>query len=348
MKNRISINDAGQYEILSKSKSTSDDYSKLLVIYLNRIKPLFDLAKGSNEFEYACTLIAYKSLQEPGWEPFDNTIEIFDSMNKLKDRTKDEFTKLNLIFWVYGHIVEASQPYELFANFFRIIDGEAYSINNFPDKQKGKYLVPQFPAEKIEKLVELSRKVNLETSLIPLNEVFDRELRNSIFHSNYTIYGGEIRAYRQFTRDETYLILNKVLAYFESLKILYNNAIKEYQESKVVDLPSRFSYQQGRLIVRKNHGLIGVKDNLTSEEIMRRNLPFHMGKFRYHEMQILRRNPTINEMPVDATAKLHSVYVKINNMLPKKFHKLLNKAYQKRLRKVQNNLISRTLTEPTQ
>lgn len=342
-KNQISRTESGRYELVSKKRSTSDDFASYLVEYLNKIQPLFDKAKLVSEFEYACTLTGFKALQDPGWEPFDNTFEIFDSINILKGKIKDSFTKLNLFLWVYGHIIEASQTYELYANFLRIADNEAYTIDNFPDKPRGNHTVPQFPWEKIEKLKVLASKVNMDTVLEPLLDIFDRQLRNAIFHADYSIYNGEIRTYKIFSKPETYQILNKALAYFECWKILFNNAISEYSESKVVGLPARFSYRTGRIIVRKGYGLIGVKDNLTSSEISKINLPFHMGKFKYHEMEILRKDPTINEMPVDKTDKLHKIYTKVHNFAPKKLKPVLNKLYEKRLKVLQTKLINSTV-----
>jgi hypothetical protein len=341
--NKLKLNEKGQHEITYVSKSTNKDFTSHLIEYLNKLKPLFDKAKESNEFEYACSLIGFKGLSDPGWDTFDNTVEIFDSVNRLKNKTKDSFTKLNLFLWVYGHIIEASRPYELYANLLRIIDGKSYIINNFPDKVRGNHTVPQFPIEKIEHLEELATKVKMESVLDPVKDIFDKNLRNSIFHSDYSIYQKEIRAYKRFSSDETYLILNKALAYFESFKILYFQAIKDYSESKLVELPSRFSFKNGALIVRKDHGLIGFKDNHTKEQLKAGALPFRMGTFKYHELEILKRDSTVCNMPIDITQKYIDLYNKYINLIPRFLEKPINRIFRKMIRNIQIYLIVNTV-----
>jgi hypothetical protein len=283
-------------------------------------------------------------LQAPGWQPFENTIEIFEKIGKIK--TKDDVTQLNLYLWVYGHIIEASKPYDMIANFLRIIDDNRYSIDIFPDNDRGKYKIPQSPAQKIEKLKELAKRVNLESCLNPINEIFNRELRNGIFHSDYSIYDGGVRIRREYLNlnsDETYRLLNRALAYFESLKYLYNKSIADYNNPIEIDLPEEFHYPKAVAMVRKNYGVIGIKDNWTKEQLAHGLMPFRFGRFKRHELAILQIDPTISYFPEDKIETLWKKYQKIRKWTPKAFRKYLNKWHLKKHQLTQEKLIKSTI-----
>lgn len=48
-------------------------------------------------------------------------------------KIRDFETQRYLFLWLYGHIIEASEPYEIAANLITIIDGERFNINNFKE-----------------------------------------------------------------------------------------------------------------------------------------------------------------------------------------------------------------------
>lgn len=340
MKNPIIQNANGKFRFYKTPKNWNTDYATNLIRYLNLINPLFDKAKKKSQFEFISTLIAFRGLEDPGWDPFENTIEIFESIGKLK--VKGEVQKINLFLWVYGHIIEASEPYEIFANFFRIIDGRRYSITNFPDKNRGKHKVPQFPPEKIEILTEIANKVNMADCLIPIKEIYDRDLRNGIFHSDYSIYDGGVRVhrnYKELNRDQTYLLINKALAYFEAIKYLYKKSISDYTEPIEIDLPKGFHSKKGIVMVRKGYGVIGVKDNWKKEQLTQGLIPFRIGKFKWHELKILERDQTISFLPYDKTQDVWDTYKRLRKLTPKFLRKHLNDWYDKKIKETEKKII---------
>lgn len=340
MKTEIKQNSSGEFYLSGSTKNMDSCYAENLIKYTNLIYPIFKKAKEIAEYEFISSLLAIRGLQGPGWDTFENTIKIFDSISPLK--IKDEFSRINLFLWVYGHIVEASEPYELFANFLRIIDGERFSINNFPEKDRGKYKVPQFPIEKIENLKQLANKINMLDCLSPIIEIFNKDLRNSIFHSDYSIYNGCIRirqSYKEFTRDETYDLLNKSLAYFQSLKFLYQKSISDYKEPKDILLPSSFNAKWGRIIVRKNYGVVGLRDNYSKEFLAQGFLPFRMGSFKDYEITILNMNDRIDFLPEDKVEIAWKQYMRLYKWCPNFLRKHLNHWNEKRKIKIKIKLI---------
>ncbi len=345
MKDPLKLNNDGVFEFHKQPKNWNSDYSQNLIRYLNLIYPLFSKAKDSSDFEFISTLIAFRGLQDPGWDPFDNTIDIFESIGSLK--MKGESQKINLHLWMYGHIIEASEPYEILSNFLRIVDGHRYNpFTNFPDKDRGKYKIPQFPAEKIDILTELAEKVDMADCLIPISEIFDKDLRNGIFHSDYSIYNGGVRVhrnYKELNRDQTYILLNKSLAYFEAIKYLYKKSISDYNEPMEIDLPDGFSSDKGIVMVRKGYGVIGLKDNFSKEELNRGRIPFRLGKFKWHELEILKKDQTISFMPIDKTQTVWKQYDRFRKLTPKAIRKYWNYWYSWKLKKTQNQLITKTI-----
>ena len=59
---------------------------------------------------------------------------------------------------------------------------------------------PQTPGGKIKQLEEAAIAAWLPDVVTPMREVWDRELRNAIFHSDYSLHGGEVR----FKKDNRY------------------------------------------------------------------------------------------------------------------------------------------------
>lgn len=344
MKDPIKQRDTGEFYLPKKPKTWDKEYAESFIKYLNLIFPVFKQAKEKSEFEFICTLIAFRGLQDPGWDPFENTIEIFEKINSVK--TPDEISKINLYIWVYGHIIEASEPYEMLANLLRIIDGQRYSTTNFPDKDRGRHKVPQFPAAKIDALTTLAEKVNMQDCLIPINEIYDRELRNGIFHSDYSIYAGGLRiqkGYRELTRAETHTLINKSLGYFEAFKYLFNKSVSDYKEPIRIPMPAEFNIQTGIVRVRKGHGVIGVRDGWTREELAQGRSPLSLGKYKLHELEITKLDHTVDLFPEDTTQKLYDLYYKLYKWTPKFLRGRLNKWYKKKLKATEEKLIRSTV-----
>lgn len=223
---------------------------------------------------------------------------------------------------------------------FRIIDGDIFSINNFPDKDKGKRKVPQFPVEKIETLNIKASDLKMQDCLIPINEIFNKDLRNSIFHSDYSIYKGCLRTkdpLKEFNRTETYDLINKSMAYFQTLKFLFEKSISDYKEPKDIIFPVGSNAKTGKVIVRKNFGVVGLCDNI--DNIPTRALPFRIGKFKDYEVAILNKNNHLYLLPEDKSEKAGEFYNKFYKICPRILRNYFNKWNQKRINIIKNKLI---------
>ena len=327
-KQQLFRNTNGKWEFKNLSKGINPIYKDSIISYLNAFDPLFEKAKDTCEFEFILTLLRVKGLESPGWDPFENTQEVFKCITKLEKKVTDFYTVRHLFLWLYGHIVEASEPYEVLANLMRVCKGERFCVNNFPGK--GKYQIPPSPSEKIEKLEQMASQINMGNSIFPLKDVFDRDLRNAIFHSDYSLYQGEVRIRRPtklYSNGEIMKIMNKGLAYFNAFVSIFKGYISSYDEPKVIEVHKDFGghpNEKAATIIRKGHGLVGIKDSWTEEELRKGYIPFRLGHFYRYEEKMLNEDHLLAILPVNRIEKANNIL----KVLPK----FISRRITKRLR----------------
>jgi hypothetical protein len=265
---------------------------------LTALDPVFERAQSKNEFEFILSLLAVRGLQDAGWSPYETSLEAIDSMVALHNETSDFKTGRHLKLWIYGHIVEASEPYELVANLFAIIVGGRYRIGNFPAK-RGR---PPSPGQKLEQLEAAAVSVEMPDAIVPLKEVWDRELRNAIFHADYALHGGEVRlpaASQRRTHAELERLMARANAHHDALAQLRKAHIASYREPKLV---SAYGFspdpnEKGVVLVREGGGLVGVKDAWTAEDLARGAIPWRMALLRPGDAEVLATDPSVSVLP---------------------------------------------------
>ena len=304
------------WEIKERTKHWNPVYRDSLLKYLKCIGPLFEKTRSKSEFEFILTLLRVRGIQDAGWDPWETTLKVFNNMARLAKKTRDFEKQRNLSLWLYGHIIEASQPYEITANLITIIEGGRFNITNFPDVQRGKYRRPQTPSEKINKLAEIAVKINMSDSIFPFQDVFDRELRNAIFHSDYTLYREEVRILsisrygKIYSHGQIQTLINKALAYFDGFNNLISAYISSYQSPKVISVHPEFSkdpQEKAITIVRKGYGVVGLKDNCSNSELKKGRIPFRIGHFLQYERNMLDKDPTLVVLPQNRIEKINKI-----------------------------------------
>ena len=327
MRTRILRDSDGKWKFQATPRRFNPTYVDSLMKHLNAFSPLFDKAKNTCEFEFILTLLRVRGSQDRGWDPFENTRKVFACISGLRKKTRDSETRLHLSLWLYGHIVEASEPYETLANLVNICAGGHFTFSNFPDK--GKYAIPQSPSEKIDILERMASEIGMSSSILPLRDVFDRDLRNAIFHADYSLSGGEVRIrkpVRSYSHDESLGIINKALAYYEAFVSVFESCIRSYDKPRIVAVPKDFGHhlnQKAITIIRKGHGLVGIKDNWTEQELKKGYIPFRLGRFYRYESDLMEKDPLLTILPLDR--------IKITNSILKILPKFARRYFVKRL-----------------
>jgi len=190
--------------------------------------------------------------QEAGWDPYETTMRAVPAMQRLHALIPagDEWyeTSRHLALWTYLHALEASEPYAKLADLLDVANGGSTYVLRFPDVPYGRARSggtrttrPQRHDEKVKELRRLASAADLSNVLGPLDEVWDRDLRNAVFHADYSIHGAETRIPRidrSYTHDEIQTLVNQGLASHEALALLRRMYRRSYAEP--VTLPIRW------------------------------------------------------------------------------------------------------------
>jgi hypothetical protein len=179
----------------------------------------------------------------------------------------------HLQLWIWGHIIEASEPYAILANLLDIASGGRFEAFRFPPDSRGN---PQGVATKIDQIGSLGRRAGVEGVVAPMREIFDGELRNAIFHADYTLHGGELRLVhvhgRVLTHDEVMRRVNQALAYHEALAHLYRRHRLSYTEPRLIDVHPAFSQDpddRAVVMVTEGQGVTGLRVGHLTADLIR-------------------------------------------------------------------------------
>jgi hypothetical protein len=277
-------------------------FNENAIRFLNNFDILFRAAKSACEFEFVCTLIGVKGMQDVNWDPFETTRRAIPAMIKLHDKIDDFETQRHLGLWTYGHIVEASEPYEHLANLIAVSQGERCSTRRFPPHKNGR---PQNPGEKIQKLEKMAKTAGMPSAIDTLKDIWDAKLRNSIFHADYGLQGDSVivpSVSRRYTHDQIMTIINRALAFHHALIKLIEIYRETYERPISLAVHPRFGHfpdEKATVVVREGTGAIGVKASWSPEDISRGRIPWFFGIVTLDESKQLVANRSINFFDAD-------------------------------------------------
>jgi hypothetical protein len=309
-------------------KSWNNVYAQSTVKYLNYLEPLFNKAQNKSNFQFILTLLRFRGIQSSGENPYENSIETIDTLMSVEKRIKGR-ARLNVFLWVYGHIIESSEPYEVIANLLNICLGKSYRLFNYPFIKTKYGYRPQYPFEKIACLENLAEQAKMPDVLEPIKEILDRDLRNAVFHSDYSVSDGEViinKPQKIYTRNETLTLLNKALAYHETIKNLISAYTKSYNKPGIIKVSSDFSSDpedRAQVIVRKNHGVMALKAALTKEQIKKGKIQWSVGHYLPYEQRLIDKGQYL--LPRSRVELWNSILNKLPNFVNKRVVSLVEK-----------------------
>lgn len=123
-------------------ENSHPSYFEALPRYLTFFDHLFEKAKAKCEFSFICSILMIKSeFMAENCDPFQSTSEsVPEILNLIKENSYSLATE-HLWLWLYGHIVEASAPYELLYNLISIASGGNHNICNYGKNRNGNPLL---------------------------------------------------------------------------------------------------------------------------------------------------------------------------------------------------------------
>jgi hypothetical protein len=287
-------------------------HDEALARYLTAFDPAFTRAKEECEFEFILTLLRVRGVQDAGWDPFDSTRDAIAAVrrtgNKISRRPRNFVGARHLQLWLYGHIVEASEPYEILANLIDIAAGGQFIAWRFPD-ENGR---PVAVGRKIRAIDEAAAAAGVQQVTNPLHEVYDRPLRNAVFHADYSLHGGEVRLPRdatRYTHEQIMERVNQALAYFDALTILFDTQIRSYDTPRRIPVSPTFAQgarEDATVISRRGHGLVGLKHSLTDAELNAGGITWRIGIFTGGEIARLNADQQLALLPERRKSRGHT------------------------------------------
>ena len=305
-----------------------DNYPEYLRSYIDIFEPIFKKAFETSQFNLIMSLLAIRGSSDTGWEPYENTEDVFEEIYKQQKKFKHSL-QTNINLWLYVHLVECSEHYELLANLIKTIKGEDYIIANHVNKNFVNLKVEQ----KIIRLKQIANRTGFDNVFEPFKATFNARFRNAIGHADYSIKNDTQTGVtiidnagfsKIFNAQETNDLINKSLALHVAIRSLRNHYISHYQQSEII--PSSNSFGGGRpiditLIVRKGHGVIGFRcigghDN---------GVPFETSMFTClpYESKLIKQGK--NELPKSRVERANSVLKFFPSRIARKLKPAANK-----------------------
>jgi len=324
-KKYFTVDDSGAIRA-NNPKGWNKHYQKAVEDYLTLWDELFKKAQEKDEFQFILALLRFKGVESAGWDFFDNTIEaVKGSLIAAKKARGDR--KLNIMLWTYGHIVEAADHYEIIANMVNVAGGDPYKAWNFPRIRTRRGMRDQTPNEKIIEIKRRCDALGFKDYSAPFYEVLDKELRNAIYHSDYSAHYGMARFRNsstglavEYDTKRTNKILNQSLALHETIKNLSKSYQASYVEPKIIDAGPHFTRgapMKIQLIVRRVTGVIAMYEVPThSGSVM-------LGRFVPGEQEKINRGVFL--LPRSSTERVNEIL----DHLPRPVAKLILKIYNK-------------------
>jgi hypothetical protein len=306
------------------AKGWASNYQKAVEDYVTLWDELFEKAQETDEFQFIFALLRVRGIVYPGWDTFENTIDAFEGTMKAA-RKVDGTRRLNILLWLYGHIVEASDHYEIIANMVNIAGGGSYRAWNFPKIKTRRGMREQTPNEKILEIKKRCVSLGLKDYSKPFADVLDKDLRNAVYHSDYSVHMAVVRFRSadgydiEYDAETTNLKVNQAMALHETIKNLFRGCTASYTEPKIIDASPGFSPGQpmkAQVIVRKKHGVMAIQETPNNAG------SFACGIYKPGEQEKIRKG--IYLLPPSRTDRLNHFLDRLPLPLARKVLKLYN------------------------
>jgi hypothetical protein len=269
-------------------------YLEKLAASLNALDPIFEQARDRCEFEFVLSLIRVRGVQDPGWDPYETTLEAVPLMLEAGGLIESLVAQRHLQLWIYLHILEASEPYELLGNLLDVAAGGRFYIERFRPKSSG---APLSPGTKIRRLKKAAERAGVKGCISQLEGCWDAAFRNAIAHADYSFFGNDLRILspvRSYSREQVFDRAAGAVAHDAALSTLYRAHIESYTDPVILKpSPGWGGDPEGQAvtIIREGYGLVGLRDTWSREAIRAGKIPWRMVRIRPSEWRLLEEDP---------------------------------------------------------
>lgn len=243
-----------------------NNYPEFVKEYQDIFQPLFEKALEVSEFSLIMSLLAFRGMSDDGWNPYENTRDIFEEIYKNQKKFSGSL-QFNMHLWLYLHLIECSEHYELVANLINTTKDKDYVIANHRNRNFVNLKVEQ----KIDRLKSIAKGTVFANAAEPFEKTFNARLRNAIGHADYAIKSSGRTGVTVadddgypviFSQQEANDLINRAVALHVVLRSLSDHFRFQYTKSVVIKSSPGFGGGKPinvTLIVRKNYGVIGFR-----------------------------------------------------------------------------------------
>ena len=239
------------------------------------LEPLFEAARAADEFEFCCTLMRIRGMEDAGWDPLRESDALAQQLIGLLQAPLDGRLRFRLTLFLYCHLTEVDDVYKIAANLMRVKLGERYSMSPFDRLQRPKGKIPHGYAgnHRIDQLVALANTAGFANVGDLFSAMFLRPVRNAFYHSDYILtddtfnirWGEGLNVDNVIDRriELEYLVPRLNLGLNTALTMLHLliEHSRSYTESKILKgrLGHNDSWVDIQLITDPKHGLRGFR-----------------------------------------------------------------------------------------
>jgi hypothetical protein len=244
---------------------------------------LFTKAREVDEFEYVCALLRIRGMQDDGWDPLEETQDLYDDIGSLMQAPLSDYARIRLGLLLYSHLTEVDAIYMILANMVEITAGERCVMDPFHDlyRPKGDFdRIPPSARRVVGRLKERATERGCDELVSLLDAFFNDAVRNAFFHSDYILHEDEFRSREARFIDENNVrtpvlklhiildLINRSSSFFSDFMNTYDTHRLSYKESKVVlgRIGAGNSYEDITLLVHPTGGLYGFRSGGTTGE----------------------------------------------------------------------------------
>lgn len=238
-----------------------------------QIANLFHKAKEVDEFEYCSTLLRIRGIEGPGWDPLQESERLAHQIASISQAPIESAFRLRLSLFLYCHLTEMSDVYNITGNMLMVIAGDRYSMAPFIKELHPSNKAARYPTEKSARIKEWADAVGLHGIGAIFDSMLVKEVRNAFYHSDYALsedsfnikHGRGVNIDNVITKKVPYewLFPKMELGINTALAVLNTTIdhIRSYRKDKIVKgrLAADGSYIDMQLTTHEAYGLTGFK-----------------------------------------------------------------------------------------
>lgn len=306
-------------------------YSEFIKEYQDIFQPLFEKALEVSEFNLIMSLLAFRGMSDDGWNPYENTRDIFEEIYKNQRKFSGSL-QFNMHLWLYLHLIECSEHYELVANLINITKDKDYVVAN----HKNRHFVNLKVEQKTDRLKSIAKGTDFTNVAEPFEKTFNARLRNAIGHADYAIKSSgrtgvtvaDDSGYPViFSQQEANDLINRAVALHVVLRSLSDQFRSQYKKSVIIKSSPGFGGGTPidvTLIVRKKYGVVGFRciggydDGVPFETRIVMCLPYEASMIE----------AGVNDLPPSRVDRANKIIDKLPRPIAKRASSIVKKVYR--------------------